>query len=239
MGTVSIALVVQGGTIAVNILAAGPARPGRRRRVPQRPADARASRCSCSRRCWPRCCPSCRTWPASGHYDEFLGGLRRLVLAILGFGVVATIGPPCSGPTVIAHGLRRRLGPDRAGPGPAGRRLHPDHGHHLPRPGPHRPARPQPHGHRLARGPGVFVGVTALGEDLFLRVELGLLAGSPVGLRVDGRCASGSGCATTPEPTRSTWGSRSPRCRWTCDGDAARPGDRPGVPRRARGTLLP
>ncbi|MGZ4785787.1 MAG: hypothetical protein ACXV5S_08950, partial [Acidimicrobiales bacterium] len=113
-----------------------------------------------------------------GRYDEFLAGLRRLVLAILGLGVVAVALAAVLGPTVIdtVFGAESALtGRDLALLSGAfilimaticlDQALIALHAHS-----------------RMAIGWLVafilFIVVTALGHDLFLRVELGLLASS-------------------------------------------------------------
>jgi len=175
MGTVSIALVVQGGTIAVNMLAT-PAEAAQgatgdflnglqTARIPLFLFQAILA----------SLLPKLSRQAGMGHYDEFLGGLRRLVTLILSFGVLAVVGAALFGPLVIriVFGSKSTLtGRDLALLSAAfivimaticlDQALIALHAHS-----------------RMAVGwalaLGVFVGVTALGNDLFFRVELGLL----------------------------------------------------------------
>jgi O-antigen/teichoic acid export membrane protein len=176
LGTVSIALVVQGGTIAVEILA-----------TPEQDAAAGVFLNGLQTARIPlflfqavlaSLLPKLSRLIGGGHFDEFLVTLRRLVLAILGLGVVTTILATVFGPIFIekVYGSTDVLGPrDLALLSTAfilimaticlDQALIALNGHS-----------------RMAIGwfvaLGVFVGVTALGSDLFLRVELGLLASS-------------------------------------------------------------
>lgn len=178
LGTVSIALVVQGGTIAVNILAT-PAEAAQgatgdflnglqTARIPLFLFQAILA----------SLLPKLSRQAGMGHFDAFVGGLRRLVGLILGFGVVAVVGAAILGPIAIriVFGSASTLtGRDLALLAAAfviimaticlDQALIALHAHS-----------------RMAIGwllaLGVFVGVTALGEDLFLRVEVGLIAGS-------------------------------------------------------------
>lgn len=176
MGTISIALIVQGGTIAVGILAsaeqqsqgaAGQFLNGlQTARIPLFLFQAVLA----------SLLPKLSHLAAGGRYAEFVSGLRRLVLAILGFGVLTTIGAAVLGPSVIrlVFGTASALtGRDLALLAGAFILIMAticlDQG--LIALGAHS---------RMAVGwllaLGVFVVVTALGSDLFLRVELGLLA---------------------------------------------------------------
>ncbi len=178
MGTVSIALVVQGGTIAVNMLAtpeqAAQGATGdflnglQTARIPLFLFQAILA----------SLLPKLSRQAGMGQHREFVAGLRRLVTLILGFGVVAVVGAALLGPLAIrivfgaGSTLTRRdlallsaafiiimatICLDQA--------LIALHAHS-----------------RMALGwalsLAVFAGVTALGEDLFLRVEMGLLAAS-------------------------------------------------------------
>jgi len=176
MGTVSIALVVQGGTVAVQILA-GPDQQGAAgeflnglqiARIPLFLFQAVLA----------SLLPKLSHLANIGRYDEFLAGLRRLVGAILGLGLVAVAAAAVLGPTVIdkVFGSESSL---------TGRDLALLSGafilimaticldQALIALGAHS---------RMAIGWlvafALFVVVTALGSDLFLRVELGLLASS-------------------------------------------------------------
>jgi O-antigen/teichoic acid export membrane protein len=140
MGTVSIALVVQGGTVAVQILA-GPDQQGAAGQFLNGLQIARVP-LFLFQAVLASLLPKLSHLANVGRYDEFLHGLRRLVLAILGLGVVAVIGAAVLGPTVIEV----VFGADSALTGrtwPCLRRA-PHHGYHLPRLGPDRSARPQP-----------------------------------------------------------------------------------------------
>ena len=176
MGTVSIALVVQGGTVAVQILA-GPDQQGAAGQFLNGLQIARVP-LFLFQAVLASLLPKLSHLANVGRYDEFLHGLRRLVLAILGLGVVAVIGSAVLGPTVIdvVFGADSALtGRDLALLSGAfilimaticlDQALIALHAHS-----------------RMAIGWlvafGLFVGVTALGDDLFLRVELGLLASS-------------------------------------------------------------
>lgn len=178
LGTVSIALVVQGGTIAVEFLA-----------TPEQDAAAGVFLNGLQTARIPlflfqavlaSLLPKLSRLVGSGHFDEFIATLRRLVLAILGLGVLTTIGATLIGPVFIekVYGSTDVLGArDLAVLSAAfilimaticlDQALIALNGHS-----------------RMAIGwflaLGVFVGVTALGSDLFLRVELGLLAASVV-----------------------------------------------------------
>jgi O-antigen/teichoic acid export membrane protein len=178
MGTISISLIVQGGTIAVGILAspeqqsqgaAGQFLNGlQTARIPLFLFQAVLA----------SLLPKLSHLAASGRYAEFVGGLRRLVFTILGFGVLTTIGAAVLGPFVIriVFGTKSALtGRDLALLAAAFILIMAticlDQG--LIAIGAHS---------RMAVGwliaLAVFIGVTALDSDLFLRVELGLLAGS-------------------------------------------------------------
>ena len=176
MGTVSIAMVVQGGTVAVQILA-GPDQQGAAgeflnglqiARIPLFLFQAVLA----------SLLPKLSHLANVGRYDEFLSGLRRLVLAILGLGVVAVAGAALLGPTVIdkVFGAESSLtGRDLALLSAAfilimaticlDQALIALASHS-----------------RMAVGWlvafALFVVVTALGSDLFVRVEMGLLAAS-------------------------------------------------------------
>ncbi len=106
-------------------------------------------------------------------------GLRRLLSAVAGLGVVAVVGAFLVGPLVV----RILFGPDYD----LGRRnltmlaasSRAVHGRDHDVAGDHRPARPRTGGDRVGSSASiVFVVVTALGNDLLLRVEMGLVAGS-------------------------------------------------------------
>jgi O-antigen/teichoic acid export membrane protein len=178
MGTISISLIVQGGTIAVGILAspeqqsqgaAGQFLNGlQTARIPLFLFQAVLA----------SLLPKLSHLAAGGRYAEFVGGLRRLVFTIVGCGVLTTIGAAVLGPFVIriVFGTKSALtGRDLALLAAAFILIMAticlDQG--LIAIGAHS---------RMAVGwliaLGVFIGVTALGSDLFLRVELGLLAGS-------------------------------------------------------------
>jgi len=176
LGTVSIALVVQGGTIAVNILAT-PAQAAQgatgdflnglqTARIPLFLFQAILA----------SLLPKLSRQAGVGHYQEFEAGLRRLVAMILAFGVVAVLAAAVIGPVAIriVFGSDSTLtGRDLALLSAAfivimaticlDQALIALHAHS-----------------RMAIGwalaLGVFVGVTALGNDLFLRVELGLMS---------------------------------------------------------------
>jgi O-antigen/teichoic acid export membrane protein len=176
LGTVSIALVVQGGTVAVQILA-GPDQQGAAGQFLNGLQIARIP-LFLFQAVLASLLPKLSHQANVGRYDEFLHGLRRLVLAILALGAVAVAGAAVLGPTVldVVFGAESALsGRDLALLAAAfilimaticlDQALIALHAHS-----------------RMAVGWfvafGVFVGVTALGHDLFLRVELGLLAGS-------------------------------------------------------------
>jgi O-antigen/teichoic acid export membrane protein len=174
MGTVSIALVVQGGTIAVGILA-GPDQQGAAGQFLNGLQTARIP-LFLFQAVLASLLPKLSHLSGSGQLDEFVSALRRLVLTILGFGVFTTIAAGLFGPFVI----RIVFGTDST---LTGRDLALLAGafilimaticldQALIALGAHS---------RMAVGwllaLGAFVGVTALGTDLFLRVELGLLA---------------------------------------------------------------
>lgn len=178
LGTISISLVVQGGTIAVGILAtdeqsaaAGVFLNGlQTARIPLFLFQAILA----------SLLPKLSRLAGIGAFDEFVSTLRRLVLAILAVGVATTAGAAVIGPTFIdfvfkapstlgARDLALLAGAfilimaticlDQA--------LIALNGHS-----------------RMALGWMLsfasFVAVTALGDDLFLRVELGLVAASVV-----------------------------------------------------------
>jgi O-antigen/teichoic acid export membrane protein len=176
MGTVSIALVVQGGTVAVQILA-GPDQQGAAGQFLNGLQIARIP-LFLFQAVLASLLPKLSHLANIGRYDEFLAGLRRLVLAILGLGLVAVVGAAVLGPTVIdaVFGAESALtGRDLALLSAAfilimaticlDQALIALHAHS-----------------RMAVGWLVafvlFVVVTALGDDLFLRVELGLLTSS-------------------------------------------------------------
>jgi len=178
LGTVSIALVVQGGTIAVDILA-----------TPEQDAAAGVFLNGLQTARIPlflfqavlaSLLPKLSRLVGTGHFDEFLVTLRRLVFAILGLGVLSTIAATVVGPTFIekVYGSTDVLGPRDLGLLSAAfilimaticldQALIALNGHS-----------------RMAIGWFlallVFIAVTAVGSDLFLRVELGLLAASIV-----------------------------------------------------------
>jgi O-antigen/teichoic acid export membrane protein len=174
MGTVSISLVVQGGTIAVGILA-GPDQQGAAGQFLNGLQTARIP-LFLFQAVLASLLPKLSHLAGTGHLDAFVHALRRLVLTILGFGVLTTLGAAVLGPFVIgvvfgtdsvltSRDLALLAGAfilimaticlDQA----------------LIALGAHS---------RMALGwlaaLGVFVGVTALGDDLFLRVEIGLLS---------------------------------------------------------------
>lgn len=177
-GTVSLALVVQGGTIAVDLLAA--------------PDESEAAGVFLNGLVIARIplflfqavlaslLPRLSRLAGSGQLTAFQAALTRLVVAILGVGVVTTIAAALIGPPVIeaVFGSASALGARDLGL-LAGtfilimvaicldQALIALSGHKL-----------MASGWVLALA--VFVVVTALGDDLFLRVELGLLAASVV-----------------------------------------------------------
>jgi len=178
IGTVSLALVVQGGTIAVDILAtddqaeaAGVFLNGLViARIPLFLFQAVLA----------SLLPRLSRLASTGDVAGFQQTLHRLVGVILGVGVVTTIGATLFGPAVVGTLFR-----DAGGLGPRDLGLLAatfiiimaaiclDQ------------ALIALGGHRyMAAGwviaLGVFIGVTALGDDLFLRVELGLLAAALV-----------------------------------------------------------
>ncbi len=178
LGLCSIALVVQGGTIAVNFLAtpeqsdaAGVFLNGlQTARIPLFVFQAILA----------SLLPKLSRLASTGQFDEFVGQLRKLVGLILGAGIVTTIGAAVLGPWFISVVFKSSstLTPrDLALLAAAfilimaticlDQALIALNGHS-----------------RMAIGwlvaLLVFVGVTALGTDLFLRVELGLLASSVV-----------------------------------------------------------
>jgi O-antigen/teichoic acid export membrane protein len=176
MGTISISLLVQGGTIAVGILA-GPDQQGAAGQFLNGLQTARIP-LFLFQAVLASLLPKLSRLAAHGHYPEFVNGVRRLVFAILGFGVITTIAAAVLGPFVInlVFGTESALtGRDLALLAAAFILIMAticlDQG--LIALGAHS---------RMAIGWlfafGVFVGVTALGSDLFLRVELGLLAGA-------------------------------------------------------------
>lgn len=177
-GTVSLALIVQGGTIAVDLLAA----PGESEaagvflnglviaRIPLFLFQAVLA----------SLLPRLSRLASSGQLTAFQATLTRLVMAILAVGVVTTLAATLVGPLVIetVFGADSVLGARDLGLLSAtfilimaavclDQALIALSGHKL-----------------MALGwvlsLAVFVGVTALGDDLFLRVELGLLAASVV-----------------------------------------------------------
>jgi O-antigen/teichoic acid export membrane protein len=186
LGTGSISLVVQSGTIAVDILA-----------TPDQQAAAGVFLNGLTTARIPlflfqailaSLLPKLSRLAGTGHFDEFIGSLRRLVLLILAVGVVTTAVAGLLGPTFISvvYGAPNQTGGVPAMP-LTGRDLAllaaafilimaticldqaliALRGHS-----------------RMAIGWMIafltFVGVTALGSDLYLRVELGLLAASVV-----------------------------------------------------------
>jgi O-antigen/teichoic acid export membrane protein len=176
LGTVSIALVVQGGTIAVNHLAtssqeaaAGQFLNGlQTARIPLFLFQAVLA----------SLLPSLSRQAETGQLDAFVSGLRRLVLVILALGVVAVLGAALLGPAVIHVVFGRATDLTRWDLAVlaasyilimAGICL--DQG------------LVALHAHsRMAVGwfgsVLVFAGVTALGHQLFTRVEAGLLCAS-------------------------------------------------------------
>ena len=176
LGTISISLIVQGGTIAVGILA-GPDQDAAAGQFLNGLQTARIP-LFLFQAVLASLLPKLSRLAAGGQYPEFVAGLRKLVLAILGFGVLTTIGAAVFGPFVIriVFGTESALsGRDLALLAGAFILIMAticlDQG--LIAIGAHS---------RMAIGWliafGMFVGVTALGTDLFLRVELGLLAGA-------------------------------------------------------------
>ncbi len=176
LGLCSIALVVQGGTIAVNFLAT--------------PAEADAAGVFLNGLQTARIplfvfqavlaslLPKLSRLASTSQYDEFVSQLRKLVGLILGVGVITTIAAAALGPWFISIVFKSpfTLGPrDLALLAAAfilimaticlDQALVALNGHS-----------------RMAIGwllaLGAFVGVTAMGHELFLRVELGLLAAS-------------------------------------------------------------
>ncbi|MEI7594053.1 MAG: hypothetical protein WCK41_12660 [Actinomycetes bacterium] len=174
MGTVSISLVVQGGTIAVGILA-GPDQQGAAGQFLNGLQTARIP-LFLFQAVLASLLPQLSHLAGSGNFDDFIAALRRLVLTILGFGVLTTIAAGIFGPYVIqiVFGTASTLsGRDLALLAGAFILIMAticlDQG--LIALGAHS---------RMAIGwllaLIVSVVVTALGNDLFLRVELGLLA---------------------------------------------------------------
>ena len=151
LGTSSISLVVQGGTIAVGRLAtssqqaaAGQFLNGlQTARIPLFLFQAILA----------SLLPKLSRQAETGRLAEFSAGLRRLVLAILALGLVAVVGAAVLGPAMIRIVFGKQSALDPMGPGRPGAGLHHHHGHHLHRPGPGGPLRPQPHGHRLVLRP--------------------------------------------------------------------------------------
>jgi O-antigen/teichoic acid export membrane protein len=173
-GTVSLALIVQGGTIAVDLLAS--------------PDESEAAGVFLNGLVIARIplflfqavlaslLPRLSRLAGGGQLDAFRSALTRLVVAILGVGVVTTIAAALVGPLVVEalFGSASTLGARDLGLLAAtfilimvaiclDQALIALSGHQL-----------------MALGwvlsLAVFVVVTALGDDLFLRVELGLLA---------------------------------------------------------------
>ena len=113
LGTSSISLVVQGGTIAVGRLAtssqqaaAGQFLNGlQTARIPLFLFQAILA----------SLLPKLSRQAETGHLDEFTSGLRRLVLTILGLGMIAVVAAAVLGPTMIRHRVR-----DRSRPSPGG-----------------------------------------------------------------------------------------------------------------------
>lgn len=180
LGTVSLSLLIQGGTIAVGMLAdesqqdaAGVFLNGlQTARIPLFLFQAILA----------SLLPKLSRLANQREFDDFLSALRRLVLTILGVGVLTTIAAAAVGPAFIdtVFGSEVTLSSrDLALLAAAfilimsticvDQALVALSAHH-----------------RMATGWFLalvaFVVVTALGDDLFLRVELGLLAGSVVAL---------------------------------------------------------
>ena len=84
---------------------------------------------------------------------------------------------------------------------------------------------------------GVFVGVTALGDDLFLRVELGLLASSLWAFVWMSVCLWRAPAPPADGSTRSTCRRAWPSCRSTPDRGRRERAARPGVPRSGEGAV--
>lgn len=180
VGTVSLSLVVQGGTIAVGWLATADQQDAagvflnglQTARIPLFLFQAVLA----------SLLPKLSRLAGTGALDEFRAALRRLVATILGLGVLATVAAAALGPSVIGvvFGTEAALGPrdlallsgafvlvmaaiclDQALVALAAHR-------------------------RMALGwavaLGAFVAVVAMGEDLYLRVELGLVAAGAVAL---------------------------------------------------------
>jgi O-antigen/teichoic acid export membrane protein len=176
LGTVSISLVVQGGTIAVDLLATPAEKAAgatgdflnglQTARIPLFLFQAILA----------SLLPKLSRQAGMGEYGEFTAGLRRLVTAILALGVVATAAAGLLGPTAIriVFGSATTLsGRDLALLAAAfivimaticlDQALIALHAHSLMAIG-------------WAVALAVFVVVTSLGHSLFLRVELGLMA---------------------------------------------------------------
>lgn len=176
LGTGSLSLLIQGGTIAVDRLAtdgqeaaAGVFLNGLQvARIPLFLFQAVLA----------SLLPKLSHLAGQGRLDQFAHQLRRLVLAILGLGAVATLGAIVIGPTVVTvvFGSETTLGARDLGLLSAAsilimtaisldQALIALNRHHV-----------------MAVGWFtsllVFVGVIAMGEDLFLRVEMGLFVGS-------------------------------------------------------------
>ncbi len=176
LGTCSLSLLIQGGTIAVELLAtddqadaAGVFLNGLQvARIPLFLFQAVLA----------SLLPKLSHLAGQGRLDEFTHTLRRLLRAILGLGAVATLAAVVLGPAVVGiiFGTDTTLGARDLGLLSAAsilimaaisldQALIALHRHHV-----------------MAVGwfttLVVFVGVIALGDDLFLRVEMGLFVGS-------------------------------------------------------------
>ena len=88
-------------------------------------SSCRASRSCCSRRCRPRCCPKLSTLVSAGRDDEFQNGVRKLVLIVVGIGVLGVVvggldravrGPDPVRPQVQPRQRRRRVARGRQRP---------------------------------------------------------------------------------------------------------------------------
>lgn len=176
LGIGMLSLVVQGGTIAVQMLAA-PDQQGAAGAFLQGLTTARVP-LFLFQAILASLLPKLSRLASTGALDEFVATLRKLVFTILGVGVFTTIGAALLGPYFIQRvfgGPSVLTSRDLAILAGAfilimaticlDQALIALNGHS-----------------RMAFGWlfafGVFVGVTALGTDLFLRVELGLLAAS-------------------------------------------------------------
>ena len=73
---------------------------GRRPPTSSSASSSPASRSCCSRRSRPRCCPSSPPSPAPGKHDDFRAGLKKLLMIVVGVGVLGVVAGATIGPTV-------------------------------------------------------------------------------------------------------------------------------------------